>query len=366
MVKTRKSGILAFVLINIVALSCDNYNKQVITEGDAKLQYSAPENYVTVSQLEIQPFKVQLISNGKLSATNKAVLCFEQGGIVKSIKVKNGQLVQRSATIAELDSRFAELSHNAASLAMNKAELDLYDALAGQGCATRDTALVPKEILNVAKIRSGFLSARNNMAKADYDLSATSLKAPFSGRIADLRLTNNNMVKQGEPICSLINDDSFNVEFAIMESDYSLIVPGLSVMVFPFGNHSSTLSGRITSINPSVGKNGQIAVWAKVLNDGTLLDGMNVKVIIEKTIGEHFVVPRSAIVIRDNLDVLFRYNDGMAEWVYVNILSENSTSFAVEANKERGASLNEGDTIIISGNLNLADGSEVILKPNIN
>ena len=31
----------------------------------------------------------------------------------------------------------------------------------------------------------------------------------------------------------------------------------------------------------------------------------------------------------------------------------------MEANKERGAELNVGDIIITSGNLNLADGSEV-------
>ena len=32
------------------------------------------------------------------------------------------------------------------------------------------------------------------------------------------------------------------------------------------------------------------------------------------------------------------------------------------ANTDRGATLNEGDEIIVSGNLNLADGSTVIVK----
>ena len=46
----------------------------------------------------------------------------------------------------------------------------------------------------------------------------------------------------------------------------------------------------------------------------------------------------------------------------MNILDSNSDSHAVTANADRGAILEAGDTVIISGNLNLADGSEVTLK----
>ena len=74
------------------------------------------------------------------------------------------------------------------------------------------------------------------------------------------------------------------------------------------------------------------------------------------------MVPKRAVVIRDNLEVLFRYNGGKADWVYVNTLRANSESFAIEANADRGAELHEGDLIIVSGNLNLADGSKVVLK----
>ena len=67
-------------------------------------------------------------------------------------------------------------------------------------------------------------------------------------------------------------------------------------------------------------------------------------------------------MIRDNLDVLFRYCDGKAEWVYVTLLGANSESYALVANESRGAVLSEGDMVIVSGNLNLADGSIVQLK----
>ena len=62
------------------------------------------------------------------------------------------------------------------------------------------------------------------------------------------------------------------------------------------------------------------------------------------------------------VEVLFRHRGGKAEWVYVHTVNANSESFAVTANTDRGATLNEGDEIIVSGNLNLADGSTVIVK----
>lgn len=342
--------------------SCGTSQDGAAGEEGSKLVYSAPENVVSVSPLVKQDFKVQLISNGRLCAARRATLYFAQSGIIKDINAGNGQGVRQGAVIAELADEQARLKLKAARLAMDKAELDLYDVLAGLGYASKDTAAVPAEVLSVAKLRSGFLSAAIELEKAMSELSQTRLVAPFAGRIADMKLKTADAASAGEAFCTLIGDSMMDVEFSVLESDFPILSQGLPVRVIPFGRTGVELQGRIKSINPTVGKNGQVSVWASVGNDGSLIDGMNVKVIVEKSVGEMLVVPRSAVVIRDNLDVLFRYNGGRADWVYVNILNSNSDSFAVEANKDRGAVLGEGDSIIVSGNLNLADGSAVVLK----
>jgi membrane fusion protein, multidrug efflux system len=60
--------------------------------------------------------------------------------------------------------------------------------------------------------------------------------------------------------------------------------------------------------------------------------------------------------------VLFKYTGGKAEWTYVKILHQNSTHYSVIANPDRVASLQPGDTIIVSGNMNLAHGSLVKIE----
>ena len=149
----------------------------------------------------------------------------------------------------------------------------------------------------------------------------------------------------------------------MLESEYAFISKGLPVKVSPYADPAKVLVGQVTEVNPVVDRNGQVYVTARVRNDGSLLDGMNVKVTVERLMPGQLVVPRSAVVIRDNLDVLFTYTpDGKAHWTYVNILMSNGDSHVVTANTDRAASLKEGDSVIISGNLNLADGSNVQLK----
>jgi hypothetical protein len=103
-------------------------------------------------------------------------------------------------------------------------------------------------------------------------------------------------------------------------------------------------------------------VEAEITNNGTFIDGMNVKLLIEKELPARLVVPKSAVVMRDNEEVLFRYRDGKAHWTYVNTLMDNSSQYVVVANTERGADLQAGDIIIITGNLNLANETEVVVK----
>ena len=331
--------------------SCGNLvSEDIINER----KLSTPEvNEVDVVTLERTDFANQLMSNGKLKASRRASLAFNTGGVVSALMVSNGSRISSGNIIAELD---------AAKIALQKAELDLYDVLAGQGFAAKDTLSVPANILAMAKMRSGYTSALNSLHRAGLEYDGAVLKAPFSGRIADIKLNEYDRTTS-DPFCTVIDDSTFDVDFSIMESEYSFISKGLPVRIIPFADPSKVIIGKVTEINPTVDKNGQIAVCASVRNDGQLLDGMNVKVIVERMMPGQLVVPRSAVVVRDNMDVLFTYtDDGIAHWTYVNIIKSNGESHVVTANEDRGAELSEGDVVIVKGNLNLADGSKVQLK----
>ena len=343
-------------------LSCKN-EPSSSTGKESRLQYAPQVNQVEVVTLSPSPFNQEIFANGKLVASRRSRLYFRTTGMITEILAGNGRWIRKGDVLARVDDREKRLALESARLSVEKAELDLFSDLAGLGYVAKDTTGVPKDVLLNAKMRSGYSSAVMALERSLLDLDHTCLCAPYSGKVADLAYKTFDMVGS-DPFCTLIDDSSYDVEFQVFESEIPGIAVGRSVQVYPFAQGSDARDAVITSVNPSIDKNGQILVKARLKGDPSFMDGMNVRVIVRNSIPEQLIVPKAAVVIRDNEEVVFRYKMGKAEWVYVKTQASNSTQHVIKANQERGAVLSPGDSIIISGNLNLADGSSVTLKSN--
>ena len=341
---------------------CGGNSNENAEKDLAKENFKIEKNTVDTLHLRKRPFNRETISNGALKGVQRAQLRFATNGEIASVAARNGSLVKKGDVIAKLDTQTLELDFERASQSLSKAQLDLYDALIGFGYG-RDTNNVPADILNVAKIRSGYASALNSYKIAKIALQNATLTAPINGTVANLTVKPHEY--SSDVICTVIDDSAFNVEFKVLEGELPYIAVGREINVQPFIDVTQNYSGTIKEINPFVDEKGQIAVTASISNKGgKLIEGMNVKVFI-KSVKENLpTVPKSAVVMRDGYDVLFVFNPqtGKAEWRYVDILHSNSTHHVVRGHKEKDVQLNEGEAIIISGNLNLADGSDVEIR----
>ncbi len=346
-------------LICLFLCACKNKEKRVQEDSNVtRKEYEVEKNPVEVMVLRRQDFNKQLVSNGRLEARRKSVLAFKASGEIASVSVVNGQSVSAGATLAALNADDAEYTLKQARMNMAKAENDFYDRLVGYGYRIDDdTTSIPRRTLDNAYRESGLTAARYALENAEAMCKNCVLRAPFAGKVADIKSKAYER-SQGD-FCTLIDDHILNVSFGILESELGFVKVGQAIRVSPFAASEKSFVGTVTEINPVVDKNGQIAVRAQVTNDGTLIDGMNVRILVENTVPGQLVVPKSAVVIRDNLEVLFRYTNGKALWTYVNIELDNSDSYVVGPNVSRGADLNVGDTVIISGNLNIGNDANV-------
>ena len=354
-----RAGIL--IVFTAVLVGCGSKSDKTESEL-AKDSYKIEKNTVDTMHLRKQPFNRETISNGILKGAARAELRFKTPGVVEYVPVHNGSRVREGDVIARLNTQTLQLDYERAQQSLGKAQLDLYDALIGFGYG-RDTNNVPADILNVAKIRSGYSSALNSYKIAQIALQNATLTAPHSGVVANLTVKLHEY--SSEVVCTVIDDSAFNVEFKVLEGELPYIATGREIAVQPFIDVTQNYTGTIKEINPFVDNKGQIAVTASISNKGgKLIEGMNVKVFI-KSVKENLpTVPKSAVVMRDGYDVLFVFNPqtGKAEWRYVDILHSNSTHHVVRGHKEKDVQLDEGEAIIISGNLNLADGSDVEIR----
>ncbi len=352
---------LFYILIFVVIILGCSPKQDKDNENPDKRQYTEERNPVDIIILERTIFKKEMVSNGKLKAVRKSVLKFRLAEELEYLPVNNGDRVIKGQVIARLQQFDQKQKLNQAQIHLDKAHLELQDELIGRGYFPNDSLEVPENILNAARIRTGLASAENEMETARFNYESTILKAPFSGKIANLQYKIYEKISPGDDFCTLIDDSEFEVEFSVLETELQEISLDKEVKIIPFAI-DTLVKGRVSEINPVVEENGLVKVKAVVRNPGMLIEGMNVKVLVENEAPGQLVVPKSAIVLRQNQEVLFKYTGGIAFWTYVQTVLENSDSYAVRTHPEKGGTLEPGDTVIVSGNLNLAHESNVLIK----
>ncbi|MDE5417933.1 efflux RND transporter periplasmic adaptor subunit [Labilibaculum sp. DW002] len=343
---------LMLLCVFCLAVSCKPIQGKT-DEESSKIAFREELNEVKTIKLVAGTFQKELVSNGKLRAFCKSDLYFLLSNVVKKLNVSNGDFVQKGEVLAVLDDFEQKNSLEESKQVLAKAELELADVLIGQGYNGQDTLEIPKEVLRISKLNSGFSSANLEYKNAQHDMMGTCLIAPFDGVVANLDGRIYDKTDISKPFCTLIDHKNFEVEFSVMESELRELRKGQRVKIFPFAFEKEYF-GNITQINPVIEDNGLVKITARVNNKGgDLLEGMNVRVLIQNNLPNQLVVPKSAVLLRQNKEVVFTYKEGTAIWHYVSTGKENSSSYTIIEG------LQAGDEVIVDGNLNLAHEAKV-------
>lgn len=326
-------------------------------------QTELTENYVDTMTLRLQDFNREVVCNGHLAARVKAQLVPRHTDIVTSINVHEGQWVEKGTLLAVTDETQYSREVERAEREVEKTRVDLADKLIIMGYdVDRDLnpcGDIPTDILRRAEVTSGHFSACYQLQTARQNLDDCHLLAPASGRIADISAS---LHQRAEKFCNIIDDTEFDVEFHVLEAELQVVRPGQQVRVSPFADDSLIVTGSITGINPTVNEKGMTKVTARIRGNRGLLDGMNVRVVVQRPVPQMFVVPKDAVVERDGYNVIFLYDNGNARWTYVDIVHSNISHHAITGCARKETTLHEGDIVITSGNMNLADDTPVRIK----
>lgn len=308
---------------------------------------------VKTVKAEKTTFYNELISNGKITSSKKAVVPFRVNGIIRELYIQNGQRVTEGQLLAVIEDFDYLTQLRRAQQNLEKARINFRDDIL-TNFSTDDTTRLSQSKIRIARIRSGLDEALTALSQAEYNFENTRIKAPVQGVVGGLEARQWNPSQNYKNLCTIIDDRNMEVEFPVTESEYLLLEKGMPVNIIPFVNDSIRISGTITQINPMVDESGMIRIKASFINNAGLIEGMNVRVLVRKPLPGRIVVPKEALVRRQGRDVIFTREDSLAIWKYVTIEAENSTSLAVKEG------INPGDLVIVSGNINLAH--ETVVK----
>ena len=335
-------------------------------EESVSIALPTEETEVQAEKLVTRSFELELVSNGRISTQEVAELKFanvSSGNVPIKIFVQNGDHVKAGAEIAMIDTFLLSNSFAQAAENLQKAQLELQDFLIRQGYLPADAASIPAEVLKLGQIRSGYNNAKNQFELAKYNLDHAVLRSPIAGMVINLFAKPFNPIDASAPFCTVINEEKLEVNFDILENELPLIKKGNRVRIQSYASPDIVSTGTIALINPSVDKDGMVRIKATVQPRANLFNGMNVRISVFRELGQHWVVPKTAVVLRTGKQVVFTYKNGKAAWNYVDTGYENATHYTI-TNSKASATLQEGEDVIYSGNEHLADGTNVKLVKN--
>ncbi|HAS8426752.1 TPA: efflux RND transporter periplasmic adaptor subunit [Vibrio vulnificus] len=268
-----------------------------------------------VLMLDYQPSNAYI---GRVEAVEDTNITAQVSGYLKARHFEEGQLVEKGALLYTIEpSSFeAQVASAKASLAqakalLKKAELD----------HQRGKNLLPRGSISQSEfdaLTAGLLGAQAQLEAAnaqlklaDVNLSYTQIRAPFSGRISDSKVSTGDLVSPSSGILTtLVSLDPIHTAFSISErerlalgierikGDGSTPSAGVEVHLQLENGKEYPHLGRLDYLGNRIDtKTGTIALRAVVENpDHQLLPGQHIKVNLrEKQAQSVVVVPRRAV-----------------------------------------------------------------------
>lgn len=300
---------------------------------------------------EEKVFEYFIETKGKVTAKKQVELIFETQGRIEKIHKQNGVYVKKGEVIAELDKTKLKLALEKAKLELQVKQGDYQLKVEEYAFYNGDTSsLNEQQRLNMLA-SSGLGIARLNYDEAKYQFENAVLKAPFSGRIANLFI-NEGSLTNNKVFCTLFTSNELSIQAEVLESDIPLLKIGQKATVRFIGNEQ-VYEAKLQQINPLVEENGQVRIVLILLKPSHIILGMNASVTLHIQNKKTIVVPKEALVIRSGRNVVFTYEEGKAKWNYVEVGKENGKEIEIVEG------LGNNEQVIISNNLQLEHDTEV-------
>lgn len=210
-----------------VAREIKDLEEQIVSIDPDFNAYQRNARLITTRSAETGTFEHFVQVRGNVASNTNVTLAAESSGTVSSVKVREGQYVQKGATLIVLG---ANILRN--SIAEIKKSLELAETLyEKQKTLWEDNIGTEVQFLQ-AKNRVESLKARLATTQAQLSLSITT--APFSGRIDKVFVNGGEQIFPGAPLLRMVGEADMYLEADLSESYIGSFKRGDEVIVsFP-------------------------------------------------------------------------------------------------------------------------------------
>ncbi len=367
--KTTTNGILrAKREVELVARiageirSANAFNGKFVTKGDLLIKLDDRENRLALEKA----------ASGLLSAQ------IEYRTLTSSSFYGSTDSQRTSIELDSLKSTFALIDS-----AYRQHKIDDQDYLRARREYDASYAYLRANRGDVVASKTGLVQAKEAHERAKMNLEWTEIRAPFSGYVADFDLVAGKQVQAGNVLCKIVDVSSLLVDIEVVESEVAKLEVGQKAELTVTALPDKRFAGIVRTLNPIIdektktmkatielqrsrgaefrktekrekGPAERDSEKRKKSEKEKLTPGMYATVRIEtETFNNRLIVPKAALLVRDQRTLVFVVNGDLAKWHYVDVGEENDEVLEIRDG------IAVGDTVIVDGHYTLAHDAKV-------
>ena len=333
---------------------------------DSHRKQAAEQTALAAGEADPVPVEVARVRNEVLPATIKAIgtvvadqqvlVAAEVAGRITKVHFTSGQAINAGTPLVQLNDGplRSELERRQVALRLAQTHLERAKRLRGQTMSNAD----------YEQHVAAHDEAHALVAQAQEDISQRLVRAPFAGELGLRRINLGQYIEAGTPIATLTDNRVLHIDFTVPERNRAALKTGLLVRVKGDSDSAGIINGQITAIDPQVDKeNHAIRVRATLHKDAqdALWPGKFAQVVLELTPGPAVAtiptVARESSLSGERIYAL-RESQGALRAQLVSVRTGAQSEGRTEV---LGNTLNEGDLVVVAGQINLQDG--VLVAP---
>ncbi|MFV8464130.1 efflux RND transporter periplasmic adaptor subunit [Flavobacterium sp. LB1P62] len=349
MKKNIITGIIILGAIVIIAVVLTNNKK----ENEAKTAIVAEKNAsvsVKVETVKTEEVSLDFSANGNFEPLQELSFSAEKPGRVVRVLVDEGSTVHIGQTLAIVRSEqiSSDLETAQASYQNTLSDYNRFENAFKTGGVT-------KQQLDQAKL--GLVTAKSRLQQAKVNIGDTNIKSTINGIINKKYIEPGSVLGAATQMFDIVNVTRLKLKVTVNENQVAGLKLGNNVNVKASVYPDATFSGKITFIAPKADSRLNFPVEIEIANNSSndLKAGMygTAEFASSQQKQSLMIVPRNAFVGSVSSNQVFVTENGIAKLKTV-------TAGRILGDKvEILNGLSDGDTVIVTGQINLQDGYKV-------
>jgi membrane fusion protein, multidrug efflux system len=353
----RIHSLAASSLLLVLALGAAGCSRTQAASLDVKP--SEKKVHVETVPVAEQSVPKLLRLTGELSSNERTDLAANAAGRVTRTFVERGDHVTQGAILAQLDARSANLARAEAEANVKSAAEQLqgaqadcqrYVSLLAKGAITQQE--YDKQTTSCQTQAASAEAARVRAAEAVQTLTDSSIRAPFSGVVAERFVHVGDYVHADTRVVTLLVDDPLRLELTVPEANVGSVHTGLAVSFETVALPGKAFTATVKYMGREIREATRDLVVEAITDnrDHVLLPGMFVTA--QLPVGEVTlpVVPAKSIVHHDENDSVFVVVDGHLVERFVQLGPKVADLVAI------ADGVKKGEEVVVSPPADAADG----------